>query len=200
MNAPTKSATNTHGLKGQAGASPVEIGRYTYGHETLQVKQWGEGVPLHIGCFCSIGQGVTIFLGGNHRVDWITTFPFGHVFGEELGGRDVQGHPTTQGPVVIGNDVWLGDGATIMSGVRVGDGAVVAARAVVTHDVAPYAIVAGNPARTIRQRFTSEIVERLQVLRWWDLPDGEIRKLVHRLSTPPTVAVLDEWIARYRGN
>ncbi|RVT85997.1 CatB-related O-acetyltransferase [Inhella crocodyli] len=198
MSTPPASETNTHGLKGQAGASVVDIGRYTYGYETLQVKQWGEGEPLQIGSFCSIGQGVTVFLGGNHRVDWVTTFPFGHVFGEQLGGRDVLGHPTTNGAVVVGNDVWLGDGATIMSGVRIGDGAVVAARAVVTQDVAPYSIVAGNPARLIRHRFPPDIVERLRTLRWWDLPDAEIRKLVHRLSTPPTAAMLDDWIARYR--
>lgn len=190
--------TNTKGIEGQAGASKVRIGRFTYGFESLQVKQWGEAAPLDIGAFCSLGQGITIFLGGNHRADWITTFPFGHVFRDELGGADIVGHPATRGGVRIGNDVWIGEGATLMSGITIGDGAVIATRAVVTQDVPPYGIVGGNPARLIRKRFDEELIERLLRLSWWELPLDDIRRITHRLSQPPSAALLDELIARYR--
>jgi hypothetical protein len=79
------------------GKSPVSVGRFTYGHENIAVMQWGEGCPLDIGAFCSIADNVQIFLGGNHRTDWITTFPFGHIFQKDLGGENIQGHPATNG-------------------------------------------------------------------------------------------------------
>jgi len=113
------------------GKSPVSVGRFTYGHENIAVMQWGEGCPLDIGAFCSIADNVQIFLGGNHRTDWITTFPFGHIFQKDLGGENIQGHPATNGGVSIGNDVWIGRGATIMSGISIGNGAVIAANSTV---------------------------------------------------------------------
>lgn len=185
---------------GMQGASKIHVGRYTYGIAGLTIKQWGEGAALHIGRFCSLAEDITIFLGGNHRTEWATTFPFGHVFGEELGGQDIVGHPATRGDVVIGNDVWIGHGVTIGSGVTVGDGAVLSLRAVVVKDVAPYEIVGGNPAKHIRFRFDDPLRERLQRLRWWDLPAASVREITRELSQPPTVERLDDLIRRYRGS
>lgn len=97
---------NSHSKK--IGCSLITVGRFTYGSDDLNIRQWNEGANLKIGSFCSIGQYVTIFLGGNHRVDWVSTFPFGHVYVDELGGPTVTGHPATKGDVTIGNDVWIG--------------------------------------------------------------------------------------------
>ena len=83
-------------VKGAVGNSPVSIGRFTYGTEHLEIRQWGEGAALTVGSFCSISSAVTIFLGGNHRPDWITTFPFGHIFQGQLGGTEIKGQTQTQ--------------------------------------------------------------------------------------------------------
>lgn len=190
---------NGDGVSGMIGASPVSFGRFTYGYQRATIKQWNEGAALRVGSFCSIAENVTFFLGGNHRVDWMTTYPFGHIFAEELGGREIVGHPATKGDVVIGHDVWIGYGATIMSGVAIGDGAVVGVGAVVVKDVAPYEIVGGNPARHIKFRFDEEIRSLLEELRWWDLPVEEIKAVAPALSTAPTSDVLRDLIGRVRG-
>jgi acetyltransferase-like isoleucine patch superfamily enzyme len=181
------------------GKSPITLGRFSYGFENITIKQWNEGAALKIGAFCSIAMQVKIFLGGNHRIDWITTYPFGHINQDELGGTDIVGHPTTNGDVVIGNDVWIGHGATIMSGVTIGDGAVIATEACVVKDVAPYEIVGGNPAKPIRKRFDDEIIALLLQLSWWNLPVETIKDISKTLSAPPSVAILKDLIAKYRG-
>lgn len=163
----------------------MQVGDYTYGHGGIRVRSWGEGAQLRIGKFCSVGAGVTVYLGGNHRHDWITTFPFGHIH-QHVFPHHGQGHPSTRGDVVIGNDVWLGEHCIIMSGVTIGDGAVVASGSHVVKDVAPYCIVGGNPATLIRQRFPDETVAKLLQMRWWDLPEDQIRALVPTLCAPPT--------------
>jgi acetyltransferase-like isoleucine patch superfamily enzyme len=180
------------------GNSPVTIGRYTYGADDILVRQWGEGAALRIGAFCSISSSVMVFLGGNHRTDWITTFSFGHIFQSELGGDDIIGHPATNGDVVIGNDVWVGHGVTILSGVTVGDGAVLAANATVTKDVQPYEIVGGNPAKLIRRRFDDTLIDLLLELRWWDLPVETIREINDKLCAPPTESALVDLITMTR--
>lgn len=151
-----------------------EIGRASYGD--LEVRSWKEGATLKLGAFCSFAAGVKIFLGGEHRTDWVTTFPFPALWKEQAG--HIQGHPKTRGDVIIGNDVWIGAEAVIMSGVRIGDGAVVGARAVVTRDVPPYAIVAGNPAVLIRLRFAEQVIERLREIAWWNWSDERITRLM----------------------
>jgi acetyltransferase-like isoleucine patch superfamily enzyme len=120
---------------------------------------------LRVGRYCSIADEVTIFLGAEHRVDWVTTYPFTVL---DPAFRDVPGHPATKGDVVIGNDVWIGFGALILSGVTIGDGAVIGARSVVTRDVPPYAIAGGNPSRVLRARFSEQEVQDLLRIRWWD--------------------------------
>lgn len=147
------------------------IGKYSYG--TPKIHFSNSGAQLTIGSFVSIADGVTIFLGGEHRYDWFTTYPLMRLF-DSL--KDVQGHPMTKGDVVIGNDVWIGRGAFIGSGVKIGDGAVIGAHAVVTKDVLPYSITAGNPARHIRYRFNDSIVCALLEIRWWDWSDADIER------------------------
>jgi acetyltransferase-like isoleucine patch superfamily enzyme len=153
-----------------------EIGEHTYGLPTAQ--KWGAARKLIIGRYCSIADGVTILLGGNHRVDWVTTYPFSAVTDSwpEAGG--IAGHPKSNGDVRIGNDVWLCQHSTIMSGVSIGDGAVVASHAVVTKDVQPYAIVGGNPAKLIKYRFNETEIASLLKVKWWDWPEAHVRSVL----------------------
>ena len=182
---------------GKLGKSHISVERFTYGFENITVRQWNEGAALSIGSFCSIASNVTIFLGGNHRVDWITTFPFGHIFQDELGGEDIKGHPSTKGGVVIGSDVWIGSGVTIMSGVKIGDGAVLSANANVIKDVMPYEVVGGNPAKSIKIRFDQEVVDLLLALRWWSLPLPIIREIEPLLCSQPSKELLYFLVEKY---
>lgn len=145
------------------------MGRGTYGEP--QILHWGEPATLKVGAFCSIAKNVTIFLGGNHRTDWITTYPF-PVFRESA--KAITGHPATRGDVIIGNDVWIGANATILSGVRVGDGAVIGTGSVVTKDIPPYGVFAGNPATLNRFRFSEKEITCLEELAWWNWPDPKL--------------------------
>ena len=188
---------NNVNKNGFVGESRIFVGRYTYGFENISIRQWGEGAGLTIGAFCSISSGIIIFLGGNHRTDWTTTFPFGHIFVDELGGQDIKGHPSTRGDVLIGNDVWIGHGATIMSGINIGDGAVIAANSTVIKDVLPYQIVGGNPAKLIKMRFDDDIIDSLLDLKWWNLPIEKIKKLIYFLSNKPTLRDLLDVRQRY---
>jgi Bacterial transferase hexapeptide (six repeats) len=121
--------------------------------------------------------------GGNHRPDFVTTYPFSAI-ADWPEAANIEGHPATKGDVRIGNDVWIGLGVTILSGVTIGDGAVLAARAVVTGDVPPYAIVAGNPARIIRRRFADDVIAKLLALRWWDWDQERVRRYIPLLMQP----------------
>ncbi|HXU93486.1 MAG TPA: CatB-related O-acetyltransferase [Gallionella sp.] len=147
------------------------IGAYTYG--SPNIHQWDNSARLTIGKHCSIEKGVSILLGGEHRTGWVTTYPFERSF-HEAGGS--AGHPHSKGDVTIGNDVWIGMGATILSGVTIGDGAVIVAHSLVTKDVPPYAIAGGNPARVVRSRFSVDVVRKLQAIAWWDWPIEKIEE------------------------
>lgn len=149
----------------------ITVGRYTYG--TPQLKVWSDGERIDIGAFCSIADDVIIFGGGEHRLDWVTTYPLRIALNSPGAGQD--GHPHTKGRTVIGNDVWIGHGAMVVSGVTVGDGACIGAGAVVSKDVPPYAIVAGNPARVVRTRFEPHAIAQLLKIRWWTWPIDKIR-------------------------
>jgi len=158
----------------------VTVGRFTYGEPRLML--WDEGERIEIGSFCSIADNVTIFAGGEHNSAWVTTYPLRIALGDELAGKD--GHPASKGPTIIGHDVWIGFGATILSGVTIGDGAIIGACSVVVKDVPPYQIVAGNPAGIIRQRFKDEHIKKLCDIQWWNWPLSRIKKYAHLLCGP----------------
>ncbi len=149
----------------------VCVGRFTYGNPEFLF--WDDSERIQIGAFCSIANEVVVFGGGEHRADWVTTFPLRLAFGDPLAGKD--GHPASKGATRIGNDVWIGFRAMVLSGVTIGDGAVIGAGAVVASDVAPYAIVVGNPARVVRFRFGTAEIRQLLALRWWDWDLDKIR-------------------------
>src|SRR5574344_959095 len=128
-----------------------------------------------IGAFCSFGHNVCIG-PSQHPSDWLSTAPFQYVDWKRI-TPDQKIYKYTNDPTFVGNDVWIGNNAIIKDGVKVGDGAIIGSNAVVTHDVPPYAIMGGVPARVIKYRFTPEIIADLLRLKWWDLPDEEIARL-----------------------
>jgi virginiamycin A acetyltransferase len=132
---------------------------------------------LIIGKFCSIACGARfLFTSANHTLASLSTYPF-PIFYEEwnLDKAQITSAWDRKGDIVIGNDVWIGYEAVILSGVHIGDGAIIGSRAVVTHDVPPYTIVGGVPAREIKQRFPQPVIDRLLQLQWWDWPAEQIR-------------------------
>lgn len=157
----------------------MSMGRHSYGFP-LVVMFPGETTRVDIGAFTSIADDVEILPGGNHPSHWVSNFPFRAMW--NLPGAHADGHPASKGDVVIGNDVWIGRGARILSGVSIGDGAVVGGYSVVTRSVAPYAIVAGAPARQVGFRFPAEERQALLELRWWEKPDPWIRARVDLLN------------------
>lgn len=138
------------------------------------------GDKLKIGKFCSIACGAKfIFTSANHSLKSLSTYPF-PIFFEEWGldVKNIREAWDNKGDIVIGSDVWIGYEAVILSGVTIGDGAVVGARAVVTKDVPPYTVVGGVPARPIKKRFDEQTIDRLLKLRWWDLGREKIKECI----------------------
>jgi acetyltransferase-like isoleucine patch superfamily enzyme len=152
----------------------VEVGRHTYGYDAETFPIYTEGARIVVGAFCSIGPDVRIHGGGEHVMTRVTTFPLNAMIFDRA-KRNAPDDVDT-GPTVVGNDVWIGQGATILAGVSVGDGAVIGAGAVVSRPVPPYAIVAGNPAQLVRYRFAEDVRERLRELAWWEWGDELIRE------------------------
>ncbi len=154
---------------------PITIGRHTYGGPKVHWRRGDFSHKLDIGSFCSIADDVSIFVGnhGRHDADRLSTFPMTSIF--KYAGKSLV-DTTTNLSVFIGSDVWIGRGALIMAGITIGDGAVIAARAVVTKDVEPYTIVGGVPARVLRNRFPPDTVENLKKLKWWLWDDETISK------------------------
>jgi acetyltransferase-like isoleucine patch superfamily enzyme len=155
----------------------MRVGKFSYGPPPT-IFSWGEGCKVQVGNFCAFAGGVEIFVGGDHRIDWITTYPF-MSFGDYWpNGRGISGHPKTKGDVIIGNDAWIGHDAFILSGVTIGNGAVVGAKSVVTKNVPPYAIVAGNPARIVKYRFDEDTIVKLLTIAWWNWDSNEINEAI----------------------
>lgn len=182
----------------------IRVGRYSYysgyyhGHGFDDCARFllpDDGVDkLVIGSFCSIGSGAAFIMAGNqgHRSDWISTFPF-FWMPEVPAFAGAENGFQPAGDTVIGNDVWIGTEAIVMPGVRIGDGAVIGARAVVTNDVEPYAIVGGNPAKVIRKRFRDPDIARLLELRWWDWSDDDLRAAMPILTSGDIAALHRHW-------
>jgi acetyltransferase-like isoleucine patch superfamily enzyme len=148
-------------------------GKYTYGRLNVH---WNSNFNLTVGNFCSIAQNSHVYLGGNHRTDWVTTYPFGHIHQDIFNAFDGKGHPASKGDVTIGNDVWIGNNVTIMSGITIGDGAVIACNSHVVKNVEPYSIVGGNPAKFIKYRFNEEQIKQLLEIQWWNWDDEKINR------------------------
>ena len=165
----------------------ILVGDYTYYDDFENPENFEKNVLYHcdfegdkliIGKFCSIASDVKFIMnGGNHRTDWFTNYPF-PIFGSGWEVAMPDSWPN-KGDTIIGNDVWIGYGATIMPGVRVGDGAIIASLSVVTRRVEPYAVVGGNPAKEIRKRFEDSIIQDLLEIRWWD---WEIDKITRNIK------------------
>jgi acetyltransferase-like isoleucine patch superfamily enzyme len=156
------------------------IGRYSYcGYNTRILS-------ADVGSFCSIAGGVFIEGAYSHPINYVSTSPVFFAeksavrgkFASHAGDENV---PRTQ----IGNDVWIGQGALVKAGVRIGDGAIVGMGSVVTKDVEPYSIVAGNPSRLIRKRFDEETIERLCESKWWELPEAQLQEVAAKFNDVP---------------
>lgn len=153
----------------------VTIGTHTYGYEAGTFQIFMEHARIEVGAFCSIAPEVRILAGSEHITSRATTFPLNALLFEPGGGNSKDA--IDSGVTRIGNDVWLGLRAIVLSGVQVGDGAVVGAGSVVTKAVDPYSVVAGNPARVIRYRFEEDVRRRLLALRWWEWEEDRLLEL-----------------------
>jgi virginiamycin A acetyltransferase len=162
----------------------IVIGDYTYYDDPENSEDFERNVlylfpfigdKLVIGKFCAIARGVRFIMNGaNHKLSGLSTYPF-QIFGNGWeGAMPKRGELPFKGDTVIGNDVWLGYEAVIMPGVKIGNGAIVAAKSIVTSDVPAYGIVGGNPAKLIRKRFDEDTIVALQTLAWWDWPVEKI--------------------------
>lgn len=173
-------------LKGLVTSPNIEIGDFTYYDDPEGPDKFAEKCVLHhypfigdkliIGRFCALAEGVRFIMNGaNHAMSGFSTYPF-NIFGHgwEEGFDPETWSKEIRGDTVVGNDVWIGMDAVIMPGVKVGHGAIVAAKSVVTHDVPPYAIVAGNPAKVVKMRFNEFTVRRLLAAAWWEWPVDKI--------------------------
>ena len=147
---------------------------------------------LIIGNYCSIGSGAVFMMAGNqgHNTQWISTFPFyfqANIFKNAKNGF------VKAGNTVIGNDVWIGSEAMIMSGITIGDGAIIAARAVVVKNVEPYSIVGGNPATVIKTRFEDKEIEQLLIMKWWNWKEAKVKECMPLICNPKIDELWKYW-------
>jgi len=175
----------------------IIIGDFTYYDDFEEVHNFEKNVKYHfdfigdkliIGKFCMIASGVTFIMNGaNHLTDAASTYPFA-IFGNGWEkAMDGKTYPI-KGDTVIGNDVWIGYNATIMPGVQVGDGAIIASNSTVVKNVAPYSIVGGNPAKEVKKRFSEEEIQHLLNIKWWD---WDMEKITQNLDKLTSNRILD---------
>lgn len=174
----------------------IIVGDYTYYDDPVDVHRFNDNVLYHfdfigdkliIGKFCQIASNVTFIMNGaNHDLSGFSSFPFVML---KSYWPEIPFSPTSKGNTIIGNDVWIGYGAVIMPGVTIGDGAIIGTHAMVTKDVAPYSIVAGNPATEIRKRFDDATIAFLCQLNWWDWPIETIRANVQHIMNADQTAL-----------
>ena len=179
------------GLKSDPRAIPkhANVGRGTYGLSGHSFYNCSEASPVTIGAFCSIAPEVKFMCQGNHPMDTASTFHFQHTWFKTKGLYE---YLTTKGPIIVGNDVWIGMRAMIMSGVTIGSGAVIAAGSVVTRDVEPYTVVGGNPAKFLKRRFDPDLSEAMQKIAWWDWSDEKLTAEQDAFDLPAA-----EFVARF---
>ena len=193
---PRTGDTNTVYLKNVIKNPNIEVGEYTMYHDFVHDPRDFEknNVLYHypinrdklkIGKFCSIACGARfLFTSANHTMRSLSTYPF-PIFFEEWGldSKNITSAWDNKGDIVIGHDVWIGYEAVILSGVTIGDGAVIGARAVVTKDVPPYTVVGGVPAKPIKKRFSDDVIAELLAVQWWNLPYDKIRKNIDAIQS-----------------
>jgi chloramphenicol O-acetyltransferase type B len=183
----------------------IIVGRYSYysgyyhGHSFDDCARYlfpdrSDVDKLVIGSFCSIGTGAAFIMAGNqgHRNDWATTFPFFYMKEEPAFAGALDAYQPA-GDTIVGSDVWIGSEAMIMPGIRIGHGAVIGSRALVTRDVEPYTIVGGNPAKPIRKRFSDEEIAMLLEMAWWDWPLEEIKDAMKLLCSADIASLYRHW-------
>lgn len=193
---PRTGDTQTVYLKNVITDASIEVGDYTmyndFVHDPREFQKNNvlyhypiNGERLKIGKFCSIACGAKfLFTSANHTMCSLSTYPFPIFFEEwELDVKNITDAWDNKGDIIIGNDVWIGFEAVIMSGVTIGDGAIIGTRAVVTKDVPPYAIVGGVPAKVIRKRFSSDVISELLRLQWWNWSEGKIQKNIEAIQS-----------------
>ena len=170
----------------------IIVGDYTYYDDFENVENFEKNVKYHfnftgdqliIGKFCMIASHVTFIMNGaNHLTNAITSYPFS-VFGESW-QHAMEGKVfPNKGNIIIGNDVWIGYNATIMAGITIGDGAIIATNSTVTKDVKPYTIVGGNPVQVIRKRFSDDQIKKLLNMQWWNWDIEKITRNLQRLTS-----------------
>jgi virginiamycin A acetyltransferase len=152
--------------------------RGTYFDRNVNIISWSDEYRIKLGKYNSIGRDCNFFLHANHRPDWITTSSqlWGPVTDEIANLHMQMGHPSCKGDIIIENDVWIGAKATIMSGVKISNGAIIAAGSLVTKDVEPYSVVGGNPAKHIKYRFEENQIKELLDIAWWNWDEGKIKE------------------------
>jgi len=174
-----KNSTVHRSSKIESGTSFVDstMGRYSFCGYDCEIYR------ANIGAFTSIANGVIIG-GARHPMEWVSMSPVFYAGRDSVRTKFAEHLLVAPDLVNIGNDVWIGRAAILLSGISVGDGAVVGAGSVVTKNVPPYAIVAGNPARLIRYRFTDEIMEKMMEIKWWNFPDAQLRRMGKYFNQP----------------
>lgn len=178
----------------------IEVGDYTYYDDPVAPEKFQEqnvlyhfdfvGDRLEIGKFCALASGTTFIMNGaNHRLDGPSTFPFPIFGGAWAEHADLLADLPLKGDTIVGHDVWFGYQSTIMPGVTIGHGSIVASKSVVTKDVPPFAIVAGNPAKVVSMRFDEETIARLLAVAWWDWPIDKVTRHVRAIMSGDVAAL-----------
>jgi len=173
-------------LKDEIKANLVEVGKWSYGRPNIYRWDWKS--KIIIGNFCSLGPDINFYVGGDHRADWISTSQlpatqFNETFKKT---KSIKNFSKSKGDIVIGHDVWIGGRSTILSGVTIGTGAIIAAGSLVVNDVEPYTISGGNPNRVIKKRFEDSVIKKILDTEWWFLKDTEIDDLSKFLLSSDT--------------
>lgn len=197
---PLKSTSRLCFLKNIISSPNIIVGDYTYYDDFESVYNFEKNVKYHfpfigdkliIGKFCMIASDVQFIMnGGNHLVNAISSYPFEIFGGDWAGAMDGKEYPF-KGNTVVGNDVWIGYKSIIMPGVKIGDGTIIGTASVVTKDVEPYSIIAGNPAKLIRKRFSEEDIVKLLHIQWWNWDISKITRNIH-LITGNNISLLEE--------
>ncbi|WP_417552251.1 type B chloramphenicol O-acetyltransferase [Marinomonas fungiae] len=183
----------------------IKVGQYSYysgyyhGHSFDECARYllpdrDDVDKLIIGSFCSIGSGASFIMAGNqgHRYDWVSSFPFFYMQEEPAFSNSLDAFQNA-GDTVIGNDVWIGSEAMVMPGIKIGHGAVIGSRSLITKDVEPYAIVGGNPAKQIKKRFSDEEISLLLEMEWWNWPLDRIKMAMPILCSSNIVGLHKYW-------